>query len=334
MSFTLLAPLVLLVHVASSSAASASSLDEMTLDESMKLHGLLSRAAADRSRQSKGSQTGSGMNSASAGDYPLENDASDRLRRLGTSCSDKLDKCRSKLEVCKAEAEQPTLLFTQMARTCKLKRKADGDGETYYEWSSKDMDDDTYVFSDRPYQIAYTMTTESFVDDFDDTFSKESGGKPNGAITFRHENTGRFEGPLISVLVEAARKSNVGKFVYELRQSRDQEEVNALDDFFKKKDGDDVVEYEMCTLFIDAGGIEGGLPWSLAIESGGNEKCMSCFQYYSTEDRAVKCIDKYCAGLCESYCSAQTNILIASTRIPASVGEYFDTVCFGYSRDC
>ena len=153
--------------------------------------------------------------------------------------------------MCKAEAEQPSLLFTQMARTCKLKRKTDGDGETYYEWSSKDMDDDTYVFSDRPYQIAYTMTTESFVDDFDDTFSKESGGKPNGAITFRHENSGRFEGPLISVLVEAAHKSDVDKFVYELRQSRDQEEVNALDDFFKEKDGDDVVEYEMCTLFID-----------------------------------------------------------------------------------
>ena len=293
MSFTLLAPLVLLVHVASSSAASASSLDEMTLDESMKLHSLLSRAAADRSRQRKGSQTGSGMNSASVGDHFVHVDFSDRLRRLGTSCSDKLDKCRSKLEVCEAEAEQPTLLFTQMARTCKLKRKTDGDGETYYEWSSKDMDDDTYVFSDRPYQIAYTMTTESFVDDFDDTFSKESGGKPNGAITFRHENSGRFEGPLISVLVEAAHKSDVDKFVYELRQSRDQEEVNALDDFFKEKDGEDVVEYEMCTLFIDF---------------VSNEKCMGCFRqcHDTCNDCVEQCMEKNCKGLCESYCSALT----------------------------
>ena len=71
-----------------------------------------------------------------------------------------------------------------MGQTCKLKRKERGDGKSYYEWSSKGMDDETYVFSDRPYRIAYSMPTEEFFENFDDTFSKESGGKPNGAMIF------------------------------------------------------------------------------------------------------------------------------------------------------
>ena len=88
-------------------------------------------------------------------------------RRLCMSCSDKLDKCRSKLETCEKETDAPTLLFTQMGQTCKLKRKERGDGTPYYEWSSKDMDDETYVFSDRPYRIAYSMPTVNFFENFD-----------------------------------------------------------------------------------------------------------------------------------------------------------------------
>ena len=168
-------------------------------------------------------------------------------RRLG-NCPDKLDKCRFKLETCEKEADAPTLLFTQMGQSCKLKRKERGDGNPYYEWSSKDMDDETYVFSDRPYRIAYSMPTEEFFENFDDTFSKETGGKPNGAMTFRHKDTNEFEGPLIAVYVDAAYKKSSGKFVYELSQSKEEKEVNALDEFF---DDGDVVEYESCSLFID-----------------------------------------------------------------------------------
>ena len=68
-------------------------------------------------------------------------------------------------------------------------------------------------------------------------------------MTFRHKDTDEFEGPLIAVYVEAAYKKSSGKFVYELSQSKDEEEVNALDEFFE--DGD-VVEYESCSLFIDS----------------------------------------------------------------------------------
>eukprot|EP00563_Minutocellus_polymorphus_P017358 CAMPEP_0197728858 /NCGR_PEP_ID=MMETSP1434-20131217/28461_1 /TAXON_ID=265543 /ORGANISM="Minutocellus polymorphus, Strain CCMP3303" /LENGTH=227 /DNA_ID=CAMNT_0043315393 /DNA_START=20 /DNA_END=700 /DNA_ORIENTATION=- len=208
----------------------------MDLDESMNLHGMLTQVAAEAMTRRHAKSN------------------NHRLLALTSSCSKKLDKCKSDLKTCEKEAAQPTFLYTQMADTCKLKRKTIGNGKHRYEWSSKDMDDETYVFSDRPYQIAYTMQTEAFFQDFDNLFNKDNGGKPNGAITFRHKNTKNFEGPLISVFVEAAYKTDVGKFVYELSQSKDQEVVNALDEFFKEGDGkdDDMVEFEMCSLFIDA----------------------------------------------------------------------------------
>jgi len=225
----------------------SSSLRSLKLKDSMNLHTMLSRAA-DLSRQGRELVAG---NDLSTDRHSQKEDAMNR--RLG-SCSDKLDKCKSNLKTCEKEAAQPTFLFTQMADMCKLKRKTDSKGERYYEWSSKDMDDDTYLFSDRPYRIAETMTTEDFFDEFDNMFTKDNGGKPNGAITFRHKNTDKFEGPLISVFVEAAYKTDGGKFVYKLRQSNDQETVNALDDFFgsNKDDHGDVAEYFMCSLFIDS----------------------------------------------------------------------------------
>jgi len=68
------------------------------------------------------------------------------------------------------------------------------------------MDDDTYVFSDRPYRIAYSILTLDFVKNFGGMFSKKTGGRPNGAMTFRHKDTDAFEGPLIAVYVDAAYK--------------------------------------------------------------------------------------------------------------------------------
>ena len=226
-------------------APTSSLLSKMDLDESMRLHGMLAQLS-DESRSRRSKHTAADASSPSSEEDVLN------TRRLA-SCSDKLDKCRAKLESCEDEVAQPTFLFTQMAETCKLKRKVNNKGDVTYEWSSKDMDDDTYVFSDRPYQIAFTMPTEGFFHGFDEMFNKDNGGKPNGAITFRHKNTKNFEGPLISVFVEAAYKTNAGKFIYELSQSKEQEAVNALEDFFEDGDGEDdgVVEYEMCSLFID-----------------------------------------------------------------------------------
>ena len=165
-----------------------------------------------------------------------------------------------------------------MGQTCKLKRKERGDGTPYYEWSSKDMDDETYVFSDRPYRIAYSMQTEEFFENFDDTFSEETGGRPNGVMTLRHKDTNEFEGPLIAVYVEAVYKKSSGKFVYELSQSKDQKEVNALDEFFE--DGD-VVEYESCSLFID---------------SLSSDCYKSCDEYYPNDECGRDRCKSFCDG--------------------------------------
>ena len=182
-----------------------------------------------------------------------------RLLTGENSCKDKLDTCRTNLEECQSKSKNdssqeasPNLLAVQMAQTCKLKRIRKN-GKTRYEWSSKDMDDDTYLFSDRPYRIAGTEATKRFFKAFGDSFGDDSGGRPNGVITFRHEDDDAFEGPLISVFVDAAYQKESGKFVYELSQSQGQEEVNALEDFFPDGDGKDngVVEYEMCSVFLD-----------------------------------------------------------------------------------
>ena len=272
------------------STTTSSLLSKMDLDESMRLHGMLAKIS-DEAR---------GRRKDAADDASSEKEDALNTRRLA-SCSDKLDKCRSKLESCEDEAAQPTLLFTQMAETCKLKRKVNAKGDVTYEWSSKDMDDDTYVFSDRPYQIAYTMTTPDFFDGFDDMFNKNNGGKPNGAITFRHKNTKNFEGPLISVFVEAAYKTDAGKFIYELSQSKEQEAVNALEDFFEDGDGKDdgVVEYEMCSLFID--------------NVYTCEECKECETSPILDcDGLPSWIKRHCAEVCEDDAANVGNVLDAS----------------------
>ena len=176
----------------------------------------------------------------------------------GDSCEVKLDECRADLGLCQSETDDDgdgaSILYVQMAQTCKIKEKTDGKGKVYYELSSKDMDDETYAFTDRPLRAAEAMSTRQFFKDFDATFSEETGGRPNAAVTFRHRNTSNFEGPLISVFVEAAYRKDSGKYVYELTQSEEQEGVSALKDFFRKGDGKDdgIVEYEMCSLFIDS----------------------------------------------------------------------------------
>lgn len=183
------------------------------------------------------------------------------LRLLGENVSnpalqlqEELDQCRADLNELRKKQDAPALFFVQMASSCKMKAKTRKNGKVYYEWSSKEMDDETYSFTDRPYRFANTEPSEQFFKKFDTAFGDDSGGKPNGVITFRHEDTDTFEGPLISVFVEAAYRKDSGKYVYELSQSEDQEEVNALKDFFRKGEGkdNDVVEYEMCSIFIDS----------------------------------------------------------------------------------
>ena len=199
------------------------------------------------------------MSPASGDDGPTDGN----IRRLGggcTSCKEKLDECKAKLKegVDSSASNEGTVryLFTQLADTCKL-RRIQKNNKIRYEWSSKSIDDVTYAFSDRPYRIAGATSTKMFFETFHDTFRQRTGGNPNGAITFRSGNTNNnFEGPLISVLIEAAYQKVGGRYIYELKQSEDEMMITSLDDFFHgDNDGRAVetAEFDMCSIFIDGG---------------------------------------------------------------------------------
>jgi hypothetical protein len=123
------------------------------------------------------------------------------------------------------------------------------------------------------------MPTKKFFKNFGGRFSEETGGGPNGAMTFRHKDTDVFEGPLIAVYVEAAYQKRSGKYVYELSQSKDQGDIDALDDFFQ--DGDEV-EYESCSMFID--------------NDADNEDCMNspCYETAKSWSDHMKCWCENC----------------------------------------
>lgn len=63
------------------------------------------------------------------------------------------------------------------------------------------------------------------------------GRRSNAPPSFCQANTGNFDGPLISVSVEAAHRKGSDKYVYELTQREEQEEVSALGDFFREGEG-------------------------------------------------------------------------------------------------
>ena len=185
------------------------------------------------------------------------------LRRLAfedeegaTTCEETLEAASSEIEkllssAADAASSGPGDLFVQMAKSCKLRRKeSKSKGTTKYVWSSFDIDDDTYRFSDRPLRSAGILPTSGFFRDFDDTFDQSSGGRPNGAITFRHSDTKAFEGPLVSIFVDAVfDDEESGRKVYQLSQSEEQASIVSLDEFFGE---DDTVVFDTCSVFLDS----------------------------------------------------------------------------------
>jgi len=142
------------------------------------------------------------------------------------------------------EEEDPAYLIVQMARDCSLHRNRDGS----YEFKSPDMDEQTYFFSNRPFRHEVTMETSKFVAGYDTTFSEETGGPPNAALTMMHEKDGKFEGPVVTVLSKAVYADVEGNYVYEMEQTPEQAAVLSLEEVMKEAT-DEVYEY--CSLFVD-----------------------------------------------------------------------------------
>jgi len=184
-----------------------------------------------------------------------------RSKRNPFDPKDECQECHEELAQCKADLKianhtDSGSLYVQMANKCKLSRVGG-----MYTLSSSDMFDETWAFKDRPIRYETTMTTQDFFNDFDKIFSEDTGGFPNGAITFVSEDDlTEFNGPLVTVMIKASvmeRNDETGMilYTYELKQEGTQASIIPLDDFF---DNEDEVEYADCSLFIDSGDPSGG----------------------------------------------------------------------------
>ena len=118
------------------------------------------------------------------------------------------------------------------------------------------MDPETYQFTDRPFTDADEMSTLTFVETFDERFESSP---PNAAMTFNvadddDPNDPEFEGPLISMFLEAVEvtnSSNEGNLLaisYKIRQSESQAGIIPLDKFFQGVP----TTFEHCSYFIDS----------------------------------------------------------------------------------
>jgi len=128
----------------------------------------------------------------------------------------------------------PSNLFVQMASQCVLTYDPDRDG---YELTSTQFDDETYVFSDRPFRYESVVPTIEFFNQFEEVFTNSEFGNPNAAITLVHEDTNQFEGPVVAVFVEAVYREDDGSFTYMLAQSPEQASVLPLSDFISTSAG-------------------------------------------------------------------------------------------------
>jgi hypothetical protein len=118
-----------------------------------------------------------------------------------------------------------------------------------------------------PFQLAETIPTTTFLDEFDTMFQMtddDTGvGRPNAAFTFILEDDDKervFKGPLIAVMIEAAHvvgldhesvsvtKSSSIMVEYELIQSDDQEIIMPLEMLVLESEQ---VEFTSCSIFID-----------------------------------------------------------------------------------
>jgi len=155
-----------------------------------------------------------------------------------------------------AKAKQPKLkyLFVQMADKCIL----DIDNTTGLEHvliESMNFLNETETFSDRPFQLQYTESTDTWFRNFMQLFN-ETSGWPNAAITFRNNES---EGVVVSVFVEAFIKNTNSSdghgptYGYRLKQSEDQVNVQSLKDLMRMggNHSKSKVEFDHCSIFVD-----------------------------------------------------------------------------------
>ena len=140
----------------------------------------------------------------------------------------------------------PSYLIVQMADKCTFQTTDKGN----LVLKSRNFHGDTVVFSDRPFTYEYEIPTESFFENFDDTFNDDNGGKPNAAITLVQNDESKDV--VVSVFVKAVVKHREDPdgpmYVYKLEQADDQASVMPLSNIMA---GKDKMTYDHCSIFVD-----------------------------------------------------------------------------------
>lgn len=172
-----------------------------------------------------------------------------------------LQQCLMDLKECQNERDEPSMLAVQMGNKCGIRRHHSGGsglftGHDYnYELFIDNMNDDTFLFTNRPYQIESVESTTKFIENFDVMFKD---GPPNAAVTFTKDSTNNdmIDAPLVSVFLEAAYEQHTPLSVtYKLSQSPSQASIGSLESFFtdgtEVVDGQEVALFDDCSIFID-----------------------------------------------------------------------------------
>jgi len=179
-----------------------------------------------------------------------------RAKAKSKKVKKELQQCLMDLKECQDERDTPSKLAVQMGNKCSIKRHHDSsdglfnDHDGYeYELFIENMNDDTFIFSDRPSTIEQVVPTKEFTDEFDVTFTD---GRPNAAVTFtKSARDDKTDTPLVSVFLEAAYEQDTPPLsvTYRLHQSSSQASVVSLESYFM--DEQDETMFDDCSIFID-----------------------------------------------------------------------------------
>lgn len=220
-----------------------------------------------------------------------------------------LQQCRMDLKKCQDERDTPSMLAVQMGNECILKRHHgqssglfnDHDGYEY-ELFVKNMNDDTFIFSDRPSTVESVESTMKFIDGFDVTFKD---GPPNAAVTFTKSSVDdKTDTPLVSVFLEAAYDQDTPPLsvTYRLHQGQSQARVVSLESYFT--DGQDEATFDDCSIFIDG------------------------FWFFASKDEGEICgYFLWAGGICGDNLECDKNVCVPCSHGSCSNGECASEGC-------
>jgi hypothetical protein len=157
----------------------------------------------------------------------------------------KLADTEAKLAALQEEMTQAQWLFVQAADKCVLDMS--GDTPTI---ESANFHGDTELFTDRPLTYANTTSTSSWFTKFNELFN-DGDGWPNSAMTFVNDD--ESVGVVVTAFVNGYIKDGEGNqkiYGYDLNQSEEQKKVKSLEEIMG---GQDKVEFDHCSFFIDEG---------------------------------------------------------------------------------